>query len=75
MLSSCTTQCSHLTFLQWSLFTGIALVCPHDHDDLERGASIVMINGVPHWIEPAYLDPTQTPRLNTAHHLPRILSA
>jgi len=51
-----------------------ALVCPHDHDDLERGASIVMINGVPHWIEPAYLDPTQTPRLNTAHHLPRIFA-
>jgi hypothetical protein len=54
--------------------TNMALVCPHDHADLDRGASITMINAVPHWIEPAYLDPTQTPRLNTAHHLPRILT-
>jgi hypothetical protein len=52
----------------------MALVCPHDHDNLEHGASIVMINEIPHWIEPEYLDPTQTPRRNTAHHLPRILS-
>jgi hypothetical protein len=50
----------------------MALVCPHDHDDLERGASIVMINGIPYWIEPRYLDPSQTPSRNTAHHLPRI---
>jgi hypothetical protein len=49
----------------------MALVCPHDHADLDRGASITMIAGVPHWIEPDYLDPSQTPRLNTAHHLPR----
>jgi hypothetical protein len=54
--------------------TNMALVCPHDHDDLDRGASITMIAGVPHWIEPDYLDPTQTPRLNTAHHLPRTLT-
>ncbi|HEU5007449.1 MAG TPA: DUF222 domain-containing protein, partial [Jatrophihabitantaceae bacterium] len=52
----------------------LALVCTHNHDDLERGARIVMINGRAHWIEPAWLDPTQTPRLNTAHHLPRILT-
>jgi hypothetical protein len=52
----------------------MALVCPRDHDDLERGARIVMINGRAHWIEPAYMDPSQTPRLNTAHHLPRGLT-
>jgi hypothetical protein len=52
----------------------LALVCTHNHDDLERGARIVMINGRAHWIEPAWLDPTQTPRLNTAHHLPRIFT-
>jgi hypothetical protein len=50
-----------------------ALVCPADHDALDRGASIVMIDGVPHWIDPPYLDPSQTPRRNTAHHLPRLL--
>jgi hypothetical protein len=32
-----------------------------------------MIDGVPHWIEPDYLDPRRTPRRNTAHHIPRIL--
>ncbi|HEU5008898.1 MAG TPA: HNH endonuclease signature motif containing protein, partial [Jatrophihabitantaceae bacterium] len=53
----------------------LALVCTHNHDDLERGASIVMINGRAHWIEPAWIDPSQTPRLNTAHHLPRIFTA
>jgi hypothetical protein len=52
----------------------MALVCPHDHHDLDRGASIQMINGVPHWIDPPHLDPTQTPRRNTAHHIPRIFS-
>jgi hypothetical protein len=54
--------------------TNMALVCPHDHHDLDRGASIVMRDGVPHWVEPAWLDPTGTPRRNTAHHLPRILT-
>jgi hypothetical protein len=53
--------------------TNMALVCPHDHDDLDHGAHIAMINGIPHWTEPEYLDPSQTPRRNTAHHLPRIL--
>jgi hypothetical protein len=53
--------------------TNMALVCPHDHDDIDHGAHIVMINGIPHWTEPEYLDPSQTPRLNTAHHIPRIL--
>jgi hypothetical protein len=28
-----------------------------------------MINGHPHWIPPTWLDPTQTPRRNTAHHV------
>ena len=52
----------------------MALVCPHDHDDLDRGAAIHMINGVPHWVDPPYLDPRQTPRRNTAHHIPRIFT-
>jgi hypothetical protein len=33
-----------------------------------------MINGIPHWTEPPHLDPSQTPRRNTAHHIPRILT-
>ncbi|HVW39794.1 MAG TPA: DUF222 domain-containing protein, partial [Amycolatopsis sp.] len=53
----------------------MVLVCPFDHDELDRGASIVMINGRAHWIEPPWLDPAQTPRLNTAHHIPRLLNA
>ena len=51
----------------------LALVCPRDHDQLDRGATIEMIDGVPHWIEPQYLDPRRAPRRNTAHHIPRIL--
>jgi hypothetical protein len=52
----------------------LALVCPHDHDELDRGATLTMINGTPHWTEPPHLDPQQTPRRNTAHHIPRILT-
>ena len=52
----------------------LALLCPHDHDQLDHGATLTMINGTPHWTEPSYLDPHQTPRRNTAHHLPRVFT-
>jgi hypothetical protein len=67
----------HLTPWQYGGRTDLdqlALVCGHDHDELDRGATLTMINGVPHWIEPPHLDPHQTPRRNTAHHIPRILT-
>jgi hypothetical protein len=49
----------------------LALICPQHHQQLDHDATLTMINGVPHWTEPAYLDPQQTPRRNTAHHMPR----
>jgi hypothetical protein len=48
----------------------LALACPHDHDRLEHGARIIMVNGIPHWLDPPWLDPSQTPRRNTANHPP-----
>jgi len=48
------------------------LVCPHHHDQLDQGATVNMINGVPHWTDPPHIDPTQTPRHNTAHHTPKL---
>jgi hypothetical protein len=45
-----------------------AMVCDGDHEWLDRGATITMIDGVPHWTDPPWLDPQQTPRRNTANH-------
>ena len=45
------------------------LLCPGHHRDLPTlGYRCVMLDGIPHWIAPAWLDPDQTPRANTAHH-------
>lgn len=42
-----------------------AMLCPRDHDDNHAGKfTIVDINGLPHVLEPEYLDPTRTPRRN-----------
>ena len=38
-----------------------------EHDDL--GWTCHMINGIPHWTPPRWIDPTQTPRRNRAHAL------
>lgn len=45
-----------------------AMICDGDHEWLDRGAKIVMIDGVPHWVDPPWLDPSQTPRRNTTNH-------
>ena len=46
----------------------LCLLCGHHHRTFEqRGWTCVMIRGVPHWIPPAWLDPSQTPRRNTMH--------
>ncbi|HJQ43036.1 MAG TPA: DUF222 domain-containing protein [Jatrophihabitantaceae bacterium] len=45
------------------------LLCPGHHRDLPKlGYRCVMLDGVPHWIAPAWLDHDQQPRRNTAHH-------
>lgn len=45
-----------------------ALVCAYHHREFARlGYRCVMLGGAPHWIAPAWIDPTQTPQRNTAH--------
>lgn len=42
-----------------------AMTCPRHHDDYHAGKfRIVAVNGLPHVVQPPYLDPTQTPRRN-----------
>jgi hypothetical protein len=33
-----------------------------------------MINGIPHWIPPTWLDPEQTPQRNHTRHVERLLT-
>jgi hypothetical protein len=45
------------------------LVCASHHRELPiRGWRCIMQDGIPHWIAPSWLDRTQTPRRNMAHH-------
>ncbi len=49
------------------------LLCGFHHREFaKRGWQGQIINGVPHWIPPAWLDPTQTPRRNRTHDPPAI---
>jgi hypothetical protein len=44
------------------------LLCAYHHRSFEDlGYTCVFIDGVPHWIAPAWVDPTRTPQRNTAH--------
>ena len=46
----------------------LTLVCGFHHREFaKRGWACRITDGVPHWIPPAWLDPQQTPRRNTAH--------
>ncbi|MCW2528158.1 MAG: hypothetical protein JWM76_3018, partial [Pseudonocardiales bacterium] len=52
----------------------LALVCLFHHlIAIPAGWTVDMINGLPHWIPPAWIDPTQTPIRNTTHHLERTI--
>jgi hypothetical protein len=45
-----------------------APVCGGNHRSFEQmGWTSTMINGRPHWIPPAWVDPTRTPRRNQLH--------
>jgi Domain of unknown function (DUF222) len=49
----------------------MCLLCRFHHRMFAKlGWEVVMLDGVPHWIPPAWLDPHRRPRRNTAHHLP-----
>ncbi len=45
----------------------MVLLCGYQHDHhRQAGWECQMIDGVPHWIPPAWIDPDRTPRRNTA---------
>ena len=48
------------------------LLCGDHHRRLDTTGDwhCTMINGIPHWIPPPWIDPTQTPRRNHAHAPP-----
>jgi hypothetical protein len=49
----------------------LCLVCGYHHREFEkRGWQVDIVDGHPEWTPPAWLDPDQQPRRNTAHHLP-----
>jgi hypothetical protein len=49
----------------------MTLLCAYHHREFERrGWAVTMIDNVPHWRPPAWLDPEQKPRRNTANHPP-----
>lgn len=50
----------------------LCLLCKWHHREFERrGWQVRIINGIPEWIPPPWLDPFRKPRHNTAHHLAR----
>ncbi len=51
----------------------LCLLCAHHHRSFHSaGWSVAIIDGLPQWTPPAWLDPRRRPRPNTAHHLPDI---
>lgn len=49
----------------------LTLVCGYHHREFDRrGWECRMVEGVPEWVPPQYLDPVRTPRRNRAHHQP-----
>jgi hypothetical protein len=45
-----------------------ALVCTTDHRErIRQGWRSTMINGIPHWIQPNWIDPEQKPQRNWMH--------
>ncbi|WP_375483831.1 DUF222 domain-containing protein [uncultured Jatrophihabitans sp.] len=54
----------------------LCLLCAHHHRTFEAAGWVVeMVDGVPQWTPPAWLDPQQRRRTNTAHHLPEMTFA
>ncbi|MQA81143.1 MAG: DUF222 domain-containing protein [Streptosporangiales bacterium] len=68
------TEAHHLTWWSRGGATDIdntALVCTRHHTDIHaRRVELTMINGRPHAIPPAWLDPTQKPRRNRVFDRP-----
>ena len=51
----------------------LVLLCVHHHDRVHRdGWTITMIDGLPWFIPPAWLDPAQRPRLNSRYRVRKL---
>lgn len=67
------TQAHHV--VEWARggltsLDNLTLVCGHHHQTFEKnGWSCQMVDGSPHWIPPAFIDPARRPRTNTAHQV------
>jgi Domain of unknown function (DUF222)/HNH endonuclease len=49
----------------------LTLLCGFHHREFQRhGWQVRMVNEIPEWTPPPWIDPDQQPRRNTAHHLP-----
>ncbi|MDT4910711.1 MAG: hypothetical protein QOI69_3952, partial [Pseudonocardiales bacterium] len=44
----------------------------HHREHPKLGWTCHMLNGIPHWKAPPWLDPQQTPRRNQAHARPLV---
>jgi hypothetical protein len=66
-------QSHHITDYALTRRTGVedgTLLCGfHHREHAKLGWTCRMINGIPHWTAPRWLDPHQTPRRNRAHQL------
>ncbi len=64
-------QTHHITEHRHSARTSVddgTLLCGHHHRHFEQHDwHCIMTNGRPHWVPPAWIDPSRTPRLNTRH--------
>ncbi|WP_375491527.1 DUF222 domain-containing protein [uncultured Jatrophihabitans sp.] len=48
----------------------LCLLCPYHHREFERrGWTVEILDGMPQWIPPPWLDPERRPVRNTVHHL------
>jgi hypothetical protein len=69
-------QAHHITDFAISKRTSVddgTLLCGYHHrEHPTRGWTCHMINGIPHWTPPPWLDPTQTPRPNHVHEPLRV---
>ena len=70
------TQAHHVTDYAITRRTRVddgTLICTANHATFEQmGWHSVMIDDLPHWIPPAWVDPDQRPRRNTMHDTPEL---
>ena len=67
------SQCEAHHMTPWSITKQTtvddgAMLCGGDHSNLDsNGWTCIMINGIPHYVPPPWLDPEQKPRRNRMH--------